>query len=60
MKAEDCAALDRADPMAQMRARFVIPPGMATRYRAVTDDLELLEVALPGSFETQAISSDSR
>ena len=31
---------------------FVIPPGMATRYRAVDDDLELLEVSLPGVFET--------
>ena len=31
---------------------FVIPPGMATRYRALSDDLELLEVSLPGVFET--------
>jgi quercetin dioxygenase-like cupin family protein len=31
---------------------FVIPPGMATRYGAVTGDLELLEVSLPGSFAT--------
>jgi quercetin dioxygenase-like cupin family protein len=31
---------------------FVIPPGMATRYNDATADLELLEVALPGSFET--------
>lgn len=34
---------------------FVIPPGMATRYGGATPDLELLEVALPGSFETQVI-----
>lgn len=27
---------------------FVIPPGMATRYCAPSDDLELLEVTLPG------------
>ncbi len=27
---------------------FVIPPGMATRYADPTDDLELLEVTLPG------------
>ena len=27
---------------------FVIPPGMATRYADATDDLELLEVTLPG------------
>jgi quercetin dioxygenase-like cupin family protein len=31
---------------------FVIPPGMATRYAAPSDDLELLEVSLPGRFET--------
>ena len=31
---------------------FVIPPGMATRYSNPSDDLELLEVALPGSFQT--------
>jgi quercetin dioxygenase-like cupin family protein len=31
---------------------FVIPPGMATRYAEATGDLELLEVALPGSFRT--------
>lgn len=28
---------------------FVIPPGMATRYADCTDDLELLEVSLPGN-----------
>jgi quercetin dioxygenase-like cupin family protein len=28
---------------------FVIPPGMATRYSDTTDDLELLEVSLPGN-----------
>ena len=31
---------------------FVIPPGLATRYSAATQDLELLEVSLPGKFET--------
>lgn len=31
---------------------FVIPPGMATRYADPSDDLELLEVALPGDFTT--------
>jgi quercetin dioxygenase-like cupin family protein len=31
---------------------FVIPPGMATRYSDATADLELLEVALPGTFDT--------
>jgi quercetin dioxygenase-like cupin family protein len=27
---------------------FVIPPGMRTRYTKQSDDLELLEVRLPG------------
>ncbi len=31
---------------------FVIPPGMATRYVEPSDDVELLEVSLPGRFET--------
>ncbi|MDG2407373.1 MAG: cupin domain-containing protein, partial [Paracoccaceae bacterium] len=31
---------------------FVIPPGMLTRYSALSDDLELLEVSLPAVFET--------
>jgi len=31
---------------------FVIPPGMATRYADMSDDIELLEVSLPGVFET--------
>lgn len=31
---------------------FVIPPGMATRYADPSDDLELLEVSLPGRFTT--------
>ncbi len=31
---------------------FVIPPGMATRYADPTDDLELLEVTLKGTFNT--------
>lgn len=33
---------------------FVIPPGMATRYADPSADLELLEVALPGVFVTEA------
>lgn len=33
---------------------FVVPPGMATRYADPSDDLELLEVALPGAFATRA------
>ncbi len=31
---------------------FVIPPNMKTRYSAPSDDLELLEVSLPGVFQT--------
>jgi mannose-6-phosphate isomerase-like protein (cupin superfamily) len=31
---------------------FVIPPGMATRYKEPSKDLELLEVSLPGGFAT--------
>ncbi len=31
---------------------FVIPPGMATRLSDPSDDIELLEVALPGAFHT--------
>ena len=34
---------------------FVIPPGMATRYSAPASDLELLEVSLPGGFETEVL-----
>ncbi len=34
---------------------FVIPPGMATRYSDATDDLQLLEVSLPGIFETASL-----
>ncbi len=32
---------------------FVIPPGMSTRYSDLSDDLELIEVTLPGHFKTQ-------
>ena len=31
---------------------FVIPPGMKTRYADPSDDIELLEVTLPGRFKT--------
>ena len=34
---------------------FVIPPGMATRYGEATEDIQLLEVSLPASFETKAL-----
>ncbi|MFO1121641.1 MAG: AraC family ligand binding domain-containing protein [Hyphomicrobiales bacterium] len=35
---------------------FVIPPGMATRYGDPSSDLQLLEVALPGSFRTDILA----
>ncbi len=31
---------------------FVIPPGQAVSYRSATENLKLLEVSLPGKFET--------
>ncbi len=34
---------------------FVIPPGMQTRYADPTDDLQLLEVTLPGGFGTEIL-----
>lgn len=34
---------------------FVVPPGMATRYADPTEDLELLEVSLPGVFATERL-----
>ena len=34
---------------------FVIPPGLDTRYTETTKDLELLEVSLPGVFDTIAV-----
>ena len=44
---------DGRDPCALAAGdAFVIPPGMATRYTDVSDDLELLEVSLPGVFRT--------
>ncbi len=33
---------------------FVVPPGMKVRLAEPSDDVELLEVALPGRFETRA------
>ena len=36
---------------------FVIPPGMATRYADPSADLEILEVSLPGDFETSEVAA---
>ncbi len=43
---QDTRALEPGDA-------FVIPPGMKTRFAALSDDFELLEVALPGQFATR-------
>jgi quercetin dioxygenase-like cupin family protein len=32
---------------------FVTPPGMRTRWSDPSDDVEILEVSLPGAFRTQ-------
>lgn len=37
---------------------FVIPPGKATRYSSCSDQLELLEVTLPGKFKTELVAGD--
>lgn len=42
----------RAPHRLQAGDAFVIPPGMKTRYADLSDDIELLEVSLPGRFET--------
>ncbi|WP_299655988.1 cupin domain-containing protein [uncultured Tateyamaria sp.] len=34
---------------------FVVPPGMVTRYSNLSDDIELLEVSLPGVFATTPV-----
>ncbi|WP_022705263.1 cupin domain-containing protein [Pseudorhodobacter ferrugineus] len=34
---------------------FVIPPGFQTQYKDTTPDLQLLEVTLPGSFNTEIL-----
>ena len=36
---------------------FVIPPGMATCYSEITEDLQLLEVSLPGAFSTEIVDA---
>lgn len=47
---------DRDPHALQAGDAFVIPPGMAVRYADPSDDLQLLEVSLPGVFETTAVS----
>jgi len=44
---------DRAPYDLQAGDAFVIPPGMKTRYAVPSEDIELLEVSLPGTFQTR-------
>ena len=43
---------DRSPHALEQGDAFVIPPGMKTRLSAPSDNLELLEIALPGDFQT--------
>ncbi|PTE13474.1 cupin domain-containing protein [Pseudogemmobacter blasticus] len=36
---------------------FVVPPGLATRYSEMTEDLQLLEVSLPGNPPTRVVAA---
>lgn len=45
---------ERRDPFdLEQGDAFVIPPGMKTRLSNPSDDIELLEVSLPGTFKTE-------
>lgn len=35
---------------------FVVPPAMVTRYSEPSDDLQLMEVTLPGTFKTEIVN----
>ena len=35
---------------------FTVPPDLRVTYKQISDDLELLEVALPGKFNTKSIA----
>ena len=49
---------DGRDPVSlEAGDAFVIPPGMKTRYASPSDDIELLEVALPGAVTTHIEAS---
>ena len=45
----------RAPHALQAGDAFVIPPGMGVRYSDPSDDVELLEVSLPGIFATEPV-----
>lgn len=47
------AADDHPPNAAGAEDAFVLPPGLAVEFRDPSDDLELLEVALPGRFRTE-------
>ena len=49
------SAEGRADAQLEAGDAFVIPPGMTTTYQDCSDDLELLEVALRGDFQTDIV-----
>lgn len=44
---------DREPHPLQAGDAFVVPPGMRTRYADASEDIELLEVSLPGRFGTE-------
>jgi quercetin dioxygenase-like cupin family protein len=55
---EGTLTLEGADQSSQKLGAgdaFVIPPGMSICYTAPSEDIELLEVSLPGVFETKLV-----
>ena len=46
---------DQPDQVLGAGDAFVIPPGMPTCYKASSEDIELLEVSLPGVFGTKLV-----
>ena len=46
---------DQSDQVLGAGDAFVIPPGMPTCYKNPSEDIELLEVSLPGVFETKLV-----
>ena len=51
-EARDLRAPDREACALRAGDAFVLPPGLRTAYERCTGDLELLEVSLPGAFQT--------
>ncbi|MGR3503632.1 cupin domain-containing protein [Pseudaestuariivita sp.] len=50
---------DEAQHTLEAGDAFVLPPGHPAHYAAVSDDLRLLEVSLPGRFVTRVLSATS-